>query len=256
MGPMQHWLTTATPFKSQKILFKARALGSNLIHRRLSTSQLPILDPPSPVTWFTSFLSCPPTPYGLPLPSFARFCDIRISSTKIFPSFQLKVTDCITTHQQNSVLLHVLVYVLAPQSRQIDHPNNESMVKNNVPSNNVKILKTLTFISPSVVFFLNVFWISTAASSSDTEYFILRRTGAESSPVYTLDPPTYKTNKQTENAKCVVSTRVDSQLRFLAQHSVATLLRHCFEWLEHCSNIAALCCAKNRRCKSSRKTTP
>ena len=38
---MQHSLTTATPFKSQKILFKARALGSNLIHRRLSTSQLP-----------------------------------------------------------------------------------------------------------------------------------------------------------------------------------------------------------------------
>ena len=26
-GPMQHSLTTATPFKSQKILFKARALG-------------------------------------------------------------------------------------------------------------------------------------------------------------------------------------------------------------------------------------
>ena len=41
-------------------------LRSNLIHRRLSTSQLPILDPPSPVTWFTSFLSCLPTPYGLP----------------------------------------------------------------------------------------------------------------------------------------------------------------------------------------------
>ena len=68
MGPMQHSLTTATPFKSQKILFKARALGSNLIHRRLSTSQLPILDPPTPVTWFTSFVSCPPTPYGLPPP--------------------------------------------------------------------------------------------------------------------------------------------------------------------------------------------
>ena len=29
MGPMQHWLTTATPLKSQNILFKARALGSN-----------------------------------------------------------------------------------------------------------------------------------------------------------------------------------------------------------------------------------
>ena len=79
MGPMQYWLTTATPFKSQKSLFKARAVGSNLIHRRLSTSQLWILDPPSPVTWFTSFLSCPPTPYGLSLPSFARFCDTRIS---------------------------------------------------------------------------------------------------------------------------------------------------------------------------------
>ena len=34
-GPMQDWLpaslTTATTFKSQKILFKARALGSNLL---------------------------------------------------------------------------------------------------------------------------------------------------------------------------------------------------------------------------------
>ena len=66
IGPMQHLLTRATPFKSQKILFIARALGSNLIHRGLSTSQLQILDPPSPVTWFLLFLSCPPTPYGLP----------------------------------------------------------------------------------------------------------------------------------------------------------------------------------------------
>ena len=33
-------------------------------------------------------------------------------------------------------------------------------------------------------------------------------------------------------------TRDDSQWQFLAQHSVATLLRHCFEWLQHCSNIA------------------
>ena len=31
MGPMQHSLTTATPFISQRIIFKARALGSNLI---------------------------------------------------------------------------------------------------------------------------------------------------------------------------------------------------------------------------------
>ena len=50
-------------------------------------------------------------------------------------------------------------------------------------------------------------------------------------------------------------TRDDSQGRFLAQRSVATtLLRHCFEWLQHCSTIATLCCAKNRRCESSRAT--
>ena len=46
-----------------------------------------------------------------------------------------------------------------------------------------------------------------------------------------------------------------SQRRFLAQHSVATLLRHCFEWLLHWSGIATLCCAKNRRCESSRVTS-
>ena len=40
-------------------------------------------------------------------------------------------------------------------------------------------------------------------------------------------------------------TRDDLQRRFLARHSVATLLRHCFEWLQHCSSIATLCCAKN-----------
>ena len=39
-----------------------------------------------------------------------------------------------------------------------------------------------------------------------------------------------------------------SQRRFLAQHSVAILLWHCFEWLQHCSNIATLCWAKNSRC--------
>ena len=50
-------------------------------------------------------------------------------------------------------------------------------------------------------------------------------------------------------------TRDDSQRRFLAQHSVATLLRHCFEWLQHWSSIATLYCAKNRRCESSRVTS-
>ena len=42
----------------------------------------------------------------------------------------------------------------------------------------------------------------------------------------------------------------------LAKHSVATLLQHCFEWFQHCSNIATLCWAKNRRCESSRVTSP
>ena len=40
----------------------------------------------------------------------------------------------------------------------------------------------------------------------------------------------------------------DSQRRFLAQHSSATWL----VWLQHCSNISTLCCAKNRRCESLR----
>ena len=43
---------------------------------------------------------------------------------------------------------------------------------------------------------------------------------------------------------------------FLAQHSVATSLLHYFEWLQHCSNIATLCCSKNSRCESSRITSP
>ena len=38
----------------------------------------------------------------------------------------------------------------------------------------------------------------------------------------------------------------------LAQHSEATLLRHCFERLQHDSNIATQCWAENRRCESSR----
>ena len=45
-------------------------------------------------------------------------------------------------------------------------------------------------------------------------------------------------------------------IRNLAQNSVVTLLRHCFDWLQHCSDIATLCCAKNRRCESSRVTSP
>ena len=47
-------------------------------------------------------------------------------------------------------------------------------------------------------------------------------------------------------------TKDKSQRRCLAQHcSVATLLRHGFDWLQHCLNIAMLCCANNRRWESS-----
>ena len=42
----------------------------------------------------------------------------------------------------------------------------------------------------------------------------------------------------------------------LSQHSVATLLRLWFKWLQHCSNNAMPRCAKNRRCLSSRVTSP
>ena len=38
--------------------------------------------------------------------------------------------------------------------------------------------------------------------------------------------------------------------------TVTTLFQHCFERLQHCSNIATPCCDKNRRCKSSRVTPP
>ena len=43
------------------------------------------------------------------------------------------------------------------------------------------------------------------------------------------------------------------------RYSVATLLRHCFEKLQHWSNIATLCCAKNhqwRQYESSCVTSP
>ena len=43
---------------------------------------------------------------------------------------------------------------------------------------------------------------------------------------------------------------------FLAQQSITTLLRHCFEWLQHCSNIRTLCCAQNRPYESSAVTSP
>ena len=51
-------------------------------------------------------------------------------------------------------------------------------------------------------------------------------------------------------------TRDNSQRRFLAQHSVAMLEQYCNYSKQCCNNVATLCCAKNRRCESSRVTSP
>ena len=42
----------------------------------------------------------------------------------------------------------------------------------------------------------------------------------------------------------------------LAQHRGCNIVATLFQWLQHCSNIAALCWAKNRRCQSFRLTSP
>ena len=48
----------------------------------------------------------------------------------------------------------------------------------------------------------------------------------------------------------------DSQRRFLAQHGVAMLEQYCNYSKQCCNNVAKLCFAKNRRCESSRVTSP
>ena len=50
--------------------------------------------------------------------------------------------------------------------------------------------------------------------------------------------------------------RDDSQRRFSRQHSVA-MLEQCGNYSkQYRSNVATLCCAKNRHCESSRLTSP
>ena len=49
--------------------------------------------------------------------------------------------------------------------------------------------------------------------------------------------------------------RDDSQRRFLAQHSVARLEQCCNHSKQCRNNVATLCCAKARRCQSSRVTS-
>ena len=50
--------------------------------------------------------------------------------------------------------------------------------------------------------------------------------------------------------------RDDWQQGFLAHHSIATLLWHCFKLSQHWSNIATVCCTKNRCTESSRVASP
>ena len=51
------------------------------------------------------------------------------------------------------------------------------------------------------------------------------------------------------------AARNDSQRRLLAQHSVAMLERCCNHSKLCRNNVETLCCAKNRRCESSRITS-
>ena len=51
-------------------------------------------------------------------------------------------------------------------------------------------------------------------------------------------------------------TRNDIQRRFLAQHSIAMLEQRCNHSNQYYNNVETLCCARNRRCNSSRVTSP
>ena len=48
----------------------------------------------------------------------------------------------------------------------------------------------------------------------------------------------------------------ESKRRILAQHSIATLKQCCNHSKQCSNNVATLCCAKNRRCESSRLASP
>ena len=51
-------------------------------------------------------------------------------------------------------------------------------------------------------------------------------------------------------------TQDDLQRRFLAQHRVAMLEQSCNHSKQCRNNVAMMCCPKNRRCESSRVTSP
>ena len=95
----------------------------------------------------------------------------------------------------------------------------------------------------------------TTDTSETAFFFNLNRPSGHTKPMNPLTETASFSNRSPEWVKDDV-TRDDLQRQFLTQHSITSLLQHCFESLQHCSNITTLCCAENRRCKSSRVTSP
>ena len=59
-----------------------------------------------------------------------------------------------------------------------------------------------------------------------------------------LEDSSYRESTVFTNQVSALLRLPQPQQRFFGQHSVATLLRRCLKSLQHCSNIAMLCCAK------------
>ena len=54
----------------------------------------------------------------------------------------------------------------------------------------------------------------------------------------------YNIDSQPSHSSKVMLQETIHNIGFLVQHSIAILLRHCFEWLQHCSKKKTLCCTK------------
>ena len=103
--------------------------------------------------------------------------------------------------------------------------------------------------------FVNEFFFSFSTESASSEFTKWRKW---------KERPVRKRKQVTKDfSECFVTTYVlPRKLIFFAvffsraRRRIATLLWHCFEWLQHFSNISTLCCAKNCRCESFRVTSP
>ena len=103
--------------------------------------------------------------------------------------------------------------------------------------------------------FVNEFFFSFSTESASSEFTKWRKW---------KERPVRKRKQVTKDfSECFVTTFVlPRKLIFLAvffsraRRRIATLLWHCFEWLQHFSSISTLCCAKNCRCESFRVTSP